>query len=692
MKKFLRWLLAVFLGGILCVVGFLIVVTVFAIPVELTRFKQPLEDMGTKWLGRPVRIEGPIVVATSLKPSFSLKGLRIQNPPDFVQQDFLQMEEVRLQLSILPLLQKKVHIPEFKVHGLAVTLEENQQEEVNWIFSAENGEESTKGKETTKTNKKSVPPGTSENSKTAGAGKHLENDSLVLEQLDLQEISVAYYSKGATEPARFLLSHCDGTMVAGQPMRLDIEGKTGEFAYEVDVSLASLEEFLTENRTWVELNLEIAKTTFNFSGNLDLKTATQSLNLAASVGGENLSDLGALLRLDLPPLTPYSLTTKLSLRENVAELQEVKVETGESRLLGTALIEKEGEDVVADIKLHSPLIQIDDFVFDDWSLEAESPDSATSEQAEGDNEKEGEQVVAEKEGEPQKRNLLDPEWLQKFDCSLAVVADKVESGNDFLGSGELVVTLKDGRIELAPLDVKLPAGGINIRASLRPGAENSEGALKVLIENFDIGILVRRSEPDSEMGGIVNLDVDLHSTAATIPELMRSGNGYFDFSGNLSNFKAGIIDLWAVNLISAVLSSTKENESQINCAVGRWSVEDGYLTSDAFFVDTSKIRICAEGNVNFKKERLKIKVSPKAKKAEFFSLATPVKLQGSFSDLHVKLGKGAVFGSVVKMIVSPVTTPLKRMFNDKIPSDGSDVCTMELGPKGHKEIVVPGCN
>jgi uncharacterized protein involved in outer membrane biogenesis len=273
---------------------------------------------------------------------------------------------------------------------------------------------------------------------------------------------------------------------------------------------------------------------------------------------------------------------------------------------------------------------------------------------------------------------------------LSIVAEKVESGKDFLGSGKLDVTLKDGRINIAPFSLVLPGGDVELTASLKPGVENSEGSLKVLIENFDIGILVHRSQPDSDMGGNVNLNLDVHSTAASIPELLESGTGYFDFSGKLTNFKSGIIDLWAVNLISAIVSST-ENQSQINCAVGRWSVDNGLLTSDAFFIDTSKIRICANGVVNFKDESLNIKVVPRAKKPEFFSLATPVKLQGTFSDLNVKLGRGAMLGSVIKMIASPVSTPLKRIFNDKIPRDGSDVCGMELGPANRENIQIPGC-
>lgn len=688
MKKLLYWFLGITLSILLSLLLLLAIVTVFAIPVELTRFKEPLEDVVSRLLSRPVTIEGPVVVTTSLKPSFVLKGLHIQNPENFTQKNFLLMKEVHLQVSVLPLLSKKIHIPELKVHGLTVTLEENQQGEVNWLFASNRSKGLQKSAKNTDNSQaaeiKNSSPATNDRSPVA-----IVNDTIVMQHIDLQNINVIFLGKDRTKPVTFLLSKCSGAMDVGQPMRLDINGKAGTFSYALDVSLASLEEFLTENKTWVDMQLDIAKTTFKLSGNLDLEKAAKSLTLSASITGENLANLNRLSGIDLPPFAPYQLHTQLHLQANVAELQKLEIKTGGSSLIGNARLEK-SDTVMASVDLRSPLIQLDDFLFEKWSWTAHDKAPAKGETGES-KEENGEPPAESKQDRGENKKLIDPQVLERFDCDLNVVADKVQSGKDMLGGGRLAATLQEGRIKVAPLVVELPGGKINMSASLKPGDEKAEGSLKLFIENFDIGILVRRKQPDSDMGGLVNLDIDLHSSASSVTELMGAGTGYFDFSGNLTNFKAGLIDLWAVNLISAIVSSTKENQSQVNCAVGRWSAHDGQLTSDAFFIDTSKIRICAKGYVNLRDERLQIKVTPKAKKAEFFSLATPIKLEGSFSDLRVKLRGGGALCTAVKVIASPVTTPLKRLFNDKLPRDGADVCTMKLGPDKRQEVIVPGC-
>ncbi|MFW2366268.1 MAG: AsmA-like C-terminal region-containing protein, partial [Desulforhopalus sp.] len=261
-----------------------------------------------------------------------------------------------------------------------------------------------------------------------------------------------------------------------------------------------------------------------------------------------------------------------------------------------------------------------------------------------------------------------------------------------LGSGQLKAEVANGRIKVNPLMFKLPGGDIEMSASIKPGKQKSDADLKVEMNNFDIGILARRTDPETKMGGIVNVDLDVQSSAATIPQLLANGNGHFDFSGNLENFSAGIIDLWAVNLVAAIVTSASKDKSKLNCAVGRWSAVDGLLQTDAFYIDTSKIRICGEGTVDFKGGRIDLNVAPKAKKAEFFSLATPLEVHGSFEDIKIGLGGGGVVGTAVKFIASPISAPLKRTFTDKIPASGEDVCNAELGPDNRQDIKIPLCN
>jgi len=146
----------------------------------------------------------------------------------------------------------------------------------------------------------------------------------------------------------------------------------------------------------------------------------------------------------------------------------------------------------------------------------------------------------------------------------------------------------------------------------------------------------------------------------------------------------GIIDLWAVNIIAAVATGKDKKPSEINCVIGRWTMKDGLLTPNIFMIDTTKIRICGKGQVDFKKETIDLKMAPTPKKPEFFSLATPVEVRGNFVDFGVGVQAGGLVGTTVRFIASPVTVPLRRLFSKDLPADGGEgpvgICLQWAGP------------
>ena len=673
MKIFFRWLLKAFLAVLVCLVLLIGAVTFFKIPINLTSYKEPVENIVSNALHRPVIIDGSIVISTSLKPVFTLKGLQILNPEGFTQEKFLSLDQARIQVALLPLLQKKLYFPEISVQQLFVTLEENKNGAVNWTFK-----ENSDGKKKQFVSEKA--PG----KRSDGAQKlALTDDSIVVEKLRFDNLIVTHYTPQGKESATLQLKECNGSMTPGSPLQLDMSGELLTFPYSLNVSIASLEEFLTSNSTWMEVRSEIADTQLDFAGSINIAKAHRAVTLQVKVKGENLQSLNQLLKVDLPPLVTYSVATDLTLQKQRFALNNLSVSTGSSSLVGTASVIT-GEKVTAQVDFHSPSIQLDDFVFDDWSWGGEAGTQEKEEQ--------GEEAVAKKGADEEVRALFSPDLLDDFDIALTIRADQVLSGDDQLGSGSLKALLRDGRLAIEPLELQIPGGDIKMSASLKPGQEESDATFRAVIHNFDIGILVRRQKPEAKMSGLVNLDVDLHSSASTIDQIFANGNGYFDFSGHLEHLGAGIIDLWAVNLIAAIVSSTEEEQSEVNCAVGRWSVVDGLLTPDVFFIDTSKIRICGQGQVDFRKNTVELTVSPTPKKPEFFNLATPLKISGSFESIHFGLQKGALVGTAARFLASPVVVPIKRVFSDQIPEDGSDACSVSLGLENRTEINVDGCD
>jgi len=490
---------------------------------------------------------------------------------------------------------------------------------------------------------------------------------------------VDYRSPSQAEPLQFKIDECTGDMLPGRPFILSMKGKLGGEPYVTTIEIGSLQELVEDNRSRMEVKTEIAKTQFDFAGSLDLARALRSLHLNAMVTGERLDSLNGLLDLDLPPLKSYKAAAQLAMRRDRIDLTDLILQVGKSKLTGKLTADRSGGKPQVAIELNSPLIQLNDFDLGDWSPEkgdAGQPEVSQdrdkkADTAKPDNDKSATDQAVEE--------LLSPKVLARFNVGMNVKAEKVMSGADALGSGVLTATLKDGQFALDPVKLNIPGGSFAMAATLKPDPKAPEASLRMLMKNFD------------DMGGTINLDVDLKSSANSFDKLMAYGNGYFDFSGRLEKLKAGIIDLWAVNIIAAVATGKDKKPSEINCVIGRWTMKDGLLTPNIFMIDTTKIRICGKGQVDFKKETIDLKMAPTPKKPEFFSLATPVEVRGNFVDFGVGVQAGGLVGTTVRFIASPVTVPLRRLFSKDLPADGGDVCGMPIGPENRSAKAPAGC-
>ena len=671
LSKPFRWIFKI-VAGLFALLALVLLIFAFVrVTVDLNSQKGIIEGMASRALGRKVTIEGDLQFATSLRPVVIVEGVLIGNPPEFDQGIFLNMGEARLEAAILPLFKGRIHVVDFDIQKLKMALRVDEQNRVNWLFSlpeagADQGEEPAPA---------SAPD----------QFERLSSDVFTLERLYLKDLVVTYLTPDMDDPVSLVIGEGKGLAVAGQPLKLSLTGNLGDETFKTDIRAASLEELIDENRTWMEIETGLAGATIQLDGRVDLARILQSLQLGLSIKGRQLERFNQLTGLDLPPVPEYGLEAQLAMKEKIVELQNFRLAIGSSELAGNAVLNDSSRPFEIKIDLTSPQVQIDDFDFPDWSARQEAlepdPEANPSVNTPPDLAKTDTPVL----------RLLSPDFLGRFNGRLSVTAEKVQSGQDMLGKGRLVTRVEAGRITIDPLELDVPGGTIAMSMTLKPGQEQTQAGIKVKSENFDIGVLARRNDPQTTMGGRINLDVDLSSSAKELSDLLANGNGYLDFSAQPENLRAGIIDLWAVNLITGILARADKGQSHIQCLLGRWRMDDGILASDALVIDTSRMRICGQGRINFKAQTVDLKVRPTPKRPEFFSLATPLGVQGHFSEFNVGVVKGGLAGTAVEFVTSPLHVPLRRVFSTNLPEDGRDVCDLPIGADNRPTGPLPGC-
>ena len=463
---------------------------------------------------------------------------------------------------------------------------------------------------------------------------------------------------------------CDVGASAGQPVVWNIEGRIKEEPVKIQIKSARLAA-LAEDKIKLPISIlaKAAGIKLELSSVFDLPIEKQEFDFKMLLSGERLNSINSFAEVDLPPYGPYELGGRFLLKKTGYYLNDLKVRVNQSHMTGKMSLETQAQPPLLDIDLTTPTLQINDFRTGDWSPlessgEADQQDVADKASAQKDT------------GKPKVPSVLSLEFMRKLDARFDLKVQKVLSGKDNLGSGNLTAGLEKGRFFVDPLQLNIPGGSVNMAFAYEPTEKNAALEARANIEQLDFGILARRVKPESDMGGWLSLDIDLKSRAESLETIMHHVNGTIDFAVVPENLEANLFELWAINLLTSVLPQLdSEKTSKVNCAVFRFDIKDGMMTSDAIFADTTKMQVGGEAKVNFKTEEVYLVMAPKAKKAEFFSLATPIQVKGTFTDYKVGVRPGGLIGTAVRFITSPVVAPIQRIFTEKVAADGKTACS-----------------
>ena len=457
----------------------------------------------------------------------------------------------------------------------------------------------------------------------------------------------------------------------GAPLQLAVDGAIDDTPVAIRLSSGRMAELArVGSRVPFKLSAQAAQARLDIDGSVRLPLKHLDGDLELRLAGRRLDTLNRLAHVDLPPWGPWSLGGKLVVSDRDYSVPDLHLRVGDSRLDGHGTLGFSGPRPRLEAALSAPSIQLDDFRFEDWSPVAAKPPQP-KERLDADAVRARARAAAQ-----QGQRLLSRATLLKQDVELDVQVAHVLSGTDRLGDGRLHVRLNEARLEVAPIEVRLPSGAATLRLGYEPSPDDHDARVnaQLRVDRFDYAVLARRVQRTSDLRGEFSVHMDLGATAP-LEELMQRGSGKLDIAVWPQNLKAGVFDLWAVNLFVALVPALDGSAtSKVNCAVARFDLKDGRLTHNALLVDTTRIRVGGTAQVDFRDETVAAHLQPRPKQPQFFSLATPVEVQGHITNPRVELAQGSVLATIGRFVASIVTTPFEMLTSTPPPADGADVC------------------
>jgi len=496
-------------------------------------------------------------------------------------------------------------------------------------------------------------------------GKTLR-EILVESDLDVTFSEALWTVRDANTGAKMAIAIDSGSIGGkrGESTVLAINGKLKETPLKLEIKTDGIDAMIRQDEQInLTLDVEIAGSKIEAAGRALLPLDRSDLNAELTWTGEKLSDLDKLIGVDLPPMGPVSVKGNLQVVAEGYALSGLDLVVGETDLNGDLSVNTTGDRPRLDATLNTGRFQIDDFAVEGWSPKKGSEDSTPTER-----------VVA---ADRKVVGLASPKVLGSLDANISLKAGDVRSGKDTLGSGSLTARLQNGRLEVAPVSVAIPGGGFSASLSYHPRADEYDWSLPAKTDRFDYGVLARRKDPETDSAGFLNIDVDLSSTGAPMDDfVMAHASGHMRFEVCPEKMNAGIFDFWGANLFFALMPQIDENQgSKVNCIIGHMNIESGLMTPEALGIDTTRVRVISEGSIDFKKDNIDLLLVPRPKKPEFLRAGTKIMVKGTFDDFDIETGPMPILRTLARMTGSTILFPGNMLFQERIPEDGSDLCS-----------------
>lgn len=465
----------------------------------------------------------------------------------------------------------------------------------------------------------------------------------------------------------------------GKPAAVQLNGLLAQSKVNIMLTGAPAIDYIHDTiKTPLKISLQTHDTHVQLSSRISKNMNVRNLGFNLLFKGNNLSDLNQLTHMDLPPLGPYSLRGYFAVNNKGYQIKNLLLQVKDSHLKGNFNFDTRAKPPYVMIDLHSKTIQINDFDVAEWSpvTEHNSKDAEISD-SKGKSRKINKLKKIEIDNKKKAAKLLSHDTLSRFNADISLKVDQVLSGNDVLGNALITIKQKNARFDLKLKKLTLPGGDAYAYFSYYPeGNKQIDMSLDVQVKSFDYGVLARRIDKKSAVGGRVSLDIQLASkNINSLNSLLTQSEGHIDFAWSPKALDAGLFELWAVNLMTSLLESADdEKASKVNCVIGRFVLNQGIMQDKVIFVDSTKMRMMGTAKANFQNRSIQVNLTPQAKRPEFFSLATSVALTGTFDDFHISLNPLSVTATAVSFITSPLHVPVRRLFAKGLPEDGYEAC------------------
>jgi uncharacterized protein involved in outer membrane biogenesis len=224
----------------------------------------------------------------------------------------------------------------------------------------------------------------------------------------------------------------------------------------------------------------------------------------------------------------------------------------------------------------------------------------------------------------------------------------MNTGNLMLDDVQTDLTLKAGNLSAAPLSAGLAGGRLDGRVALNAATAEPELALRLDGKGLDFGDQLKQAAISDEVGGELELAVDIQGRGATPHALAAGLAGHIQavsLNGTVDNSLLRILSVGVSDIIAPLYGTA--DSTRLECFVAGFDIEGGQAKSRALVFDTGAFAVAGRGGIDLDAEQVNLAFDTQTSEPSLASLAVPFRVTGPLTDPAVSPDPvGAAVGAV----------------------------------------------
>jgi|GEM_PF-2290059 len=378
------------------------------------------------------------------------------------------------------------------------------------------------------------------------------------------------------------------------------------------------------------------------SGSIDDLRDVGEISLEARLEARDLSVLGALAGVELPPIGPVRF------QGQVRGSDERLVSSGQGLLDLTTF---RGEILASfapgarpriRVRVDSPHVYLDDIGI--------SPELAAA----GKDRSVVRTVQARRAAQEQPPSPF--EQLRSLDADVVLRAERITgaAGLELLNSRTRLV-IDDGHLTVSTKGV-IEGGEIDVELQLDTRSPEPRLALRVEAGPIDLSQLMSQFEENPEQAGVFDLSLDLRSHGSSRSQILSHLEGRASLMGRDSRITSRYGRMFVREFIKvSVPELGNRKRAPVACFLVELAIEDGIAEVETLHLEGEGVTITGSGSIDLPKNTLDLRLVPTMRDPGLLSIAVTVNATGSLTDPDFRPLRRTFVTSAIRGLLSNAT-------------------------------------